>query len=144
MMIWGPNSPSLRDRGSGLSACQDLGPVPIFILRYKQLSTVSDDIHHPNLSRKNNEKAMYRVTEQLVQNLLLTSKHKFHFGLAGLGHARPIRNFVSKSTGGFAKAALSPCIWKQLRSGMDLSSANVMEKCFNIAPPNAMQVNNTF
>ena len=42
----------------------------------------------------------YRVTIQLVQNLRLTSKQKFRFGLA----------FVLKSTGGFAQAEWSPCI----------------------------------
>ena len=35
----------------------------------------------------------YRVTIQLVQNLLLTSKPKFRFGLVCPGLARPKRNF---------------------------------------------------
>ena len=33
-----------------------------------------------------------RVTDQLVQNLLLTLKQKFHFGLACPSLARPKRN----------------------------------------------------
>ena len=52
---------------------------------------------------------VYRVTEQLVQNLLLTSKQKFHYGLARLGQNG---TFVLKSTGGFAQAARSPCKFK--------------------------------
>ena len=36
---------------------------------------------------------IYRVTGQLVQNLPLTSKQKFRFGLARPGQARPKRNF---------------------------------------------------
>ena len=34
----------------------------------------------------------YRVTHQVRQNLLLTSKHKFRFGLASPGYARPKQN----------------------------------------------------
>ena len=37
-------------------------------------------------------RARYRVTIQLVGNLPLTSKQKFHFGLARPGQARPKRN----------------------------------------------------
>ena len=33
------------------------------------------------------------MTKQLVQNLPLTSKQKFHFGLARPGQVRPKRNF---------------------------------------------------
>ena len=39
-----------------------------------------------------------------MQNLLLASKQKFHFGLARPG------TFVLKSTGGFAQPDVSPCI----------------------------------
>ena len=42
---------------------------------------------------------VYRVTEQLVQNLLLTSKHAFRFGLARLGQARPKRNLCFEVNG---------------------------------------------
>ena len=37
---------------------------------------------------------LYRVTRLLVQNLPLTSKVKFRFGLAWPGQARPKRNFT--------------------------------------------------
>ena len=37
---------------------------------------------------------MYRVTHQVVQNLPLTSKKKFSFGLARPGQARPKQNFT--------------------------------------------------
>ena len=53
----------------------------------------------------------YRVTIQLVQNLPLTSKHKFCFGLARPGQGG---TFVLKSTGVFAHAEWSPCITHQL------------------------------
>ena len=36
---------------------------------------------------------LYRVTIQLVQNLRLTSRQKFRFGLVCPGLARPTRNF---------------------------------------------------
>ena len=54
---------------------------------------------------------LYRVTHLVVQNLPLTSKQKFHFGLAWPGHARPGQNrtYVLKSTGGFAQRDVSPC-----------------------------------
>ena len=51
---------------------------------------------------------MYRVTEQRVQNLPLTSKQKFRFVLAWPGQSGP---FVLKSTGGFAQTARSPCTY---------------------------------
>ena len=53
----------------------------------------------------------YRVTRLLVQNLPLTSKVKFRFGLARPGQARPKRNFTLKSTGGFAQGDGSPCTY---------------------------------
>ena len=55
--------------------------------------------------------SMYRVTIQLVQSLLLTSKLKFRFSLARPGKARPKRNFFLESTGGFAQAEWSPCTY---------------------------------
>ena len=42
---------------------------------------------------KLNSHVNYRVTIQLVANLPLTSKQKFHFGLARPGQSRPKRNF---------------------------------------------------
>ena len=42
----------------------------------------------PYLSRRNIQIELYRVTIQLVANLPLASKPKFHFGLARLGQAR--------------------------------------------------------
>ena len=47
----------------------------------------------------------YRVTHQVVQNLPLTSKHKFWFGLAWLGQNG---TFVLKSRGGFAQPDVTP------------------------------------
>ena len=44
---------------------------------------------------------MYRVTHLLVQNLPLTSKVKFRFGLACPGLARPKRNFTFEVNGRF-------------------------------------------
>ena len=44
---------------------------------------------------------MYRVTIQLVQNLPLTSKHKFHFGMDWPGLARPKLNFCFDINGRF-------------------------------------------
>ena len=44
---------------------------------------------------------LYRVTIPLVQNLPLTSKQKFRFGLARPGQARPKRNFCFKVNGRF-------------------------------------------
>ena len=46
-------------------------------------------------------RSMYRVTIQLVQNLQLTSKPKFRFGLARTGQGRPKRNFGFEVTGRF-------------------------------------------
>ena len=43
----------------------------------------------------------YRVTHILVQNLPLTSKEKFHFGLACPGLARPKRKFTFEVNGRF-------------------------------------------
>ena len=43
----------------------------------------------------------YRVTITLVQNLLLTSKPKFRFGLARAGQGRPKRNFWFEVNGRF-------------------------------------------
>ena len=44
---------------------------------------------------------VYRVTRLLVQNLPLTSKVKFRFGLARPGQARPKRNFTFEVNGRF-------------------------------------------
>ena len=44
---------------------------------------------------------MYRVTIQLVQNLLLTTKPKFRFGLAWPGLVRPKQNFIFEVNGRF-------------------------------------------
>ena len=55
---------------------------------------------------------LYRVTHQVVTNLPLTSKHKFRFGLACPGLARPKRNCcfdVKMSTGGSSQPDVSPC-----------------------------------
>ena len=38
---------------------------------------------------------LYRVTIQLVANLPLNSKQKFHFGMARPGQAKPKHNFIS-------------------------------------------------
>ena len=43
----------------------------------------------------------YRVTHHVRQNLLLTSKQEFRFGLAWAGLARPKRNFCFKVNGRF-------------------------------------------
>ena len=43
----------------------------------------------------------YRVTIPLVQNLQLTSRQKFRFGLACSGLARPKRNFCFEVNGRF-------------------------------------------
>ena len=51
----------------------------------------------------------YRVTHHVVQNLLLTSKQKFGFGLAWPGLAKAELD-VLKSTGGFGQCDVSPCI----------------------------------
>ena len=45
---------------------------------------------------------VYRVTIQLVANLPLTSKQKFHFGLACPSLARPKWNFCFEVNGRFA------------------------------------------
>ena len=54
---------------------------------------------------------LYKVTHHVVQNLLLTSKQKFHFGLAWHGLAWPGQSgtFFLKSTGGLSQAEWSPC-----------------------------------
>ena len=52
---------------------------------------------------------VYRVTIQLVTNLPVTSKQKFCFGLAWPSLARPKRNFLLKSAGGFGQRDGSPC-----------------------------------
>ena len=44
---------------------------------------------------------LYRVTITLVQNLLLTSKQKFRFGLARAGQVRPKWNFWFEVNGRF-------------------------------------------
>ena len=44
---------------------------------------------------------IYRVTEQLVKNLPLTSEQKFRFGLACPDLARPKRNFCFEVNGRF-------------------------------------------
>ena len=44
---------------------------------------------------------MYRVTHLLVQNLTLTSKVKFHFGLVCPGLAKLKRNFTFEVNGWF-------------------------------------------
>ena len=46
------------------------------------------------------------MTYQIVQNLPLTSKLKFRFGLVWPGQNG---TFVFKSTGGFAQSDVSPC-----------------------------------
>ena len=46
-------------------------------------------------------KEIYRVTITLVQNLLLTSKQMFRFGLARAGQVRPKRNFWFEVNGRF-------------------------------------------
>ena len=43
----------------------------------------------------------YRVTIPLVQNLPLTSKQTFRFGLGRIGQARPKRNFCFEVNGKF-------------------------------------------
>ena len=43
----------------------------------------------------------YRVTIPLVQNLLLTSRQKFHFGLARPGQAKPKRDYCFEVNGRF-------------------------------------------
>ena len=48
-----------------------------------------------------NQLSYYRVTITLVQNLLLTSKQKFRFGLARAGQVRPKRNFWFEVNGRF-------------------------------------------
>ena len=56
---------------------------------------------------------MYRVTKQLVPNLSLTSKQKFHFSIRPLRHLDQahVQNatFVLVSTGSLEQAAWSPC-----------------------------------
>ena len=55
-----------------------------------------------NLSRMlKNSIVFYRVTHQVVQNLLLTSNQKFRFGLAWTDLARPKRNFGFEVNGRF-------------------------------------------
>ena len=44
----------------------------------------------------------YRVTIQVVANLLLTSKQKLPIGLARPGQARPKQNFCFEVNGRFA------------------------------------------
>ena len=44
---------------------------------------------------------MYRVTQHVGSNLPLTSKYKFHFGLACPDLARPKRNFCVDVNGRF-------------------------------------------
>ena len=44
---------------------------------------------------------LYRVTNQVVQNLQLTSKQKFRFGLTWPGLDRPKRNFCFEVNGRF-------------------------------------------
>ena len=55
---------------------------------------------------------VYRVTYQVVKNLLLTSKQKFRFGLARPGQARPsqakVELLVLKSTGGLHNLMCHP------------------------------------
>ena len=48
-----------------------------------------------------NAKGIYRVTHHVDSNLPLTSKQKFHFGLACLDLARPKQNFCSDDKGRF-------------------------------------------
>ena len=54
--------------------------------------------------------SFYRVTIQLVINLLLTSKQKFLW--PGLAQSGQSGTFVLKSTGGSSQAEWSPCRWK--------------------------------
>ena len=49
------------------------------------------------------------MTITLVQNLLLTSKQKFRFGLARAGQVGQSGTCVLKSMGGFEQVYLSPC-----------------------------------
>ena len=75
-----------------------------------------DDIGFPDMpdgaERGSQGKRKYRVIpgvihhHHIVQNLPLTSKQKFGFGLARTGQSR---TFVMKSAGGFAQCGVSPC-----------------------------------
>ena len=74
----------------------------------------------------------YRVTHQVVQNLPLTSKHKFRFGLAWLGQSG---TFVFKSMGGFAQPDVSPCTSGEIWSRTPLVSfTNCQQeaKCYDV------------
>ena len=64
-----------------------------YILQYSQgpLWKASKSLRY-SISQ-NSFQAEYRVTIPLVQNLQLTSRRKFHFGLARPGQARPKQNF---------------------------------------------------
>ena len=53
-------------------------------------------------SSTKNPVSIYRVTIQLVANLLLTSEQKFGLGLARPEQARPKRNFCLEVNGRFA------------------------------------------
>ena len=55
---------------------------------------------------------VYRVTHHVGQNLPLTSKQKFRFGLVWPGLTRPKQNFFWMSTGGFGQRDGSPCCSK--------------------------------
>ena len=51
----------------------------------------------------------YRVTHLVDSNLMLTSKEKFHFGLARSGQAGQYGTFVLMSMGGLNQQDVSPC-----------------------------------
>ena len=61
-----------------------------------------DDLDFKLARDSNKVGVLYRVTITLVQNLLLTSKQKFRFGLARAGQVRPKRNFWFEVNGRFA------------------------------------------
>ena len=63
---------------------------------------------------------IYNVTQQVVPNLPLTSKQKFHSGLARPGKNRTL---VLKSTGGLELPAVSP-------------SSNMSDFASRSSPPN--------
>ena len=83
--------------------------LPVFgtDFQYKILATSLSSLsyygtfsHHP-LPTPYKCHLMYRVTHHVVQNLPLTSKHKFRFGLARPGQARQKRNFCFEVNGRF-------------------------------------------
>ena len=69
---------------------------------------------------------LYRVKHNVGQNLPLTSKPMFHFGLAWPGLARPGHKgtYVLKSTGGFGQRDVSPCMFVGLSNPQPKSGWN--------------------